>query len=204
MTPRRKPDRRCPHRRWFWHRPNSTARASSPRGCRSVQVRASEARHHRWRWIRTPLGFGRDVGVTTGVGHLGRVRCTTPLRTQGCRRRHWRSNTPLSPSVNYKFARAPPAFGLREGKGQSAPAGGGAEPCLRGLAEGQPVPQMRDSGRWLWGLAAAGSLRDRWLWESVPSGPMVVGARPFGTDGCGSPSLRDRWLCTLIASLRDP
>ena len=35
-----------------------TARASSPRGCgRGVQVRASEARHSRWRWIR-PLVLG--------------------------------------------------------------------------------------------------------------------------------------------------
>ena len=57
MTPRRKPDRRCPHRRWFWRRPNSTARASSPRGCRDVQVRGGGARHHRWRWIR-PLVLG--------------------------------------------------------------------------------------------------------------------------------------------------
>ena len=44
------------------------------------------------------------------------------------------------------------------------------------------------------------SLRDRWLWEPVPSGPMVVGVRPFGTDGCGSPSLRDRWLWEPVPS----
>ena len=34
-----------------------------------------------------------------------------------------------------KFARAPPAFGLREGKGQSAPAGGGAKGSVRALVE---------------------------------------------------------------------
>jgi len=44
--------------------------------------------------LDTPLGFGRDVGLTAWVSHLPRVRCTTPLRTQGCRRGHWRSNTP--------------------------------------------------------------------------------------------------------------
>ena len=37
--------------------------------------------------------------------------------------------------VANKFARAPPAFGLREGKGQSAPAGGGAKGSVRALVE---------------------------------------------------------------------
>ena len=65
-----------------------------------------------------------------------------------------------------------------------------------------PMAMGAGGGRGPFGTDGCGSpfLRDRWLWESVPSGPMVVGARPFGTDGCGNPSLRDRWLWEPVPS----
>jgi hypothetical protein len=65
-----------------------------------------------------------------------------------------------------------------------------------------PMAMGAGGGRGPFGTDGCGSpfLRDRWLWESVPSGPMVVGARPFGTDACGNPSLRDRWLWEPVPS----
>ena len=45
--------------------------------------------------LDTPLGFGRDVGVTAGERQEGAVSSITPPRTQGRRRRHWRSKARL-------------------------------------------------------------------------------------------------------------
>ena len=75
-------------------------RPTSPPPPRHTPLRGPRASPWSWRAppsmaLDTPLGFGRDVGVATWERRFPAVRCTTPPRTQGRRRRHWRSKARL-------------------------------------------------------------------------------------------------------------